>query len=113
MGRDHTSKQHARSGHRSAPKSDNVYLKLLVKLYSFLARMYRLISRRRTPVARQCVTLGFTLRTNPCAVHSGTLLPTFAFLYLSRGCSHPIGDIEIVGVPTVNNRTICEGGFYW
>lgn len=39
MGRDHTSKQHARSGHRQAPKSDNVYLKLLVKLYSFLARM--------------------------------------------------------------------------
>lgn len=40
MGRDHTTKQHARSGHREAPKSDNVYLKLLVKLYSFLARMY-------------------------------------------------------------------------
>ncbi|RLV83778.1 60S ribosomal protein L18-B [Meyerozyma sp. JA9] len=38
MGKDHTTKQHARSGHRTAPKSDNVYLKLLVKLYSFLAR---------------------------------------------------------------------------
>ncbi|KAH3679898.1 hypothetical protein WICMUC_000641 [Wickerhamomyces mucosus] len=38
MGRDHHTKQHARSGHREAPKSDNVYLKLLVKLYSFLAR---------------------------------------------------------------------------
>ncbi|ODV58536.1 60S ribosomal protein eL18 [Ascoidea rubescens DSM 1968] len=38
MGRDHTVKQHARSGHRTAPKSDNVYLKLLVKLYTFLAR---------------------------------------------------------------------------
>ncbi|ODV69648.1 60S ribosomal protein L18-A [Hyphopichia burtonii NRRL Y-1933] len=38
MGRDHTTKQHVRSGHRTAPKSDNVYLKLLVKLYSFLAR---------------------------------------------------------------------------
>ncbi|KAL6453104.1 RPL18 60S ribosomal protein L18 [Candida maltosa Xu316] len=38
MGRDHTTKQHARDSHRSAPKSDNVYLKLLVKLYSFLAR---------------------------------------------------------------------------
>lgn len=40
MGRDHFTKQHARSGHREAPKSDNVYLKLLVKLYSFLAREY-------------------------------------------------------------------------
>ncbi|CAI6750276.1 ALI_HP2_G0047160.mRNA.1.CDS.1 [Saccharomyces cerevisiae] len=38
MGIDHTSKQHKRSGHRTAPKSDNVYLKLLVKLYTFLAR---------------------------------------------------------------------------
>merc|ERR1712007_410864 len=38
MGKDHTTKQHIRSGHRTAPKSDNVYLKQLVKLYSFLAR---------------------------------------------------------------------------
>ncbi|CCE61133.1 hypothetical protein TPHA_0A00480 [Tetrapisispora phaffii CBS 4417] len=38
MGIDHYTKQHKRSGHRTAPKSDNVYLKMLVKLYSFLAR---------------------------------------------------------------------------
>ncbi|KAL8798859.1 MAG: hypothetical protein Q9182_006337 [Xanthomendoza sp. 2 TL-2023] len=31
-------RHHVRSGHRKAPKSDNVYLKLLVKLYRFLAR---------------------------------------------------------------------------
>ncbi|KAI9683673.1 MAG: hypothetical protein M1829_004978 [Trizodia sp. TS-e1964] len=29
---------HVRNSHRKAPKSDNVYLKLLVKLYRFLAR---------------------------------------------------------------------------
>ncbi|KJR80987.1 large subunit ribosomal protein L18e [Sporothrix schenckii 1099-18] len=29
---------HVRNSHRAAPKSDNVYLKLLVKLYRFLAR---------------------------------------------------------------------------
>ena len=29
---------HVRSTHRKAPKSENVYLKLLVKLYTFLAR---------------------------------------------------------------------------
>lgn len=29
---------HVRSSHRKAPKSENVYLKLLVKLYRFLAR---------------------------------------------------------------------------
>ncbi|CAJ2502778.1 Uu.00g101720.m01.CDS01 [Anthostomella pinea] len=31
-------KHHQRNTHRKAPKSDNVYLKLLVKLYRFLAR---------------------------------------------------------------------------
>ncbi|EKG21215.1 Ribosomal protein L18e [Macrophomina phaseolina MS6] len=31
-------KHHVRSTHRKAPKSDNVYTKLLVKLYRFLAR---------------------------------------------------------------------------
>ncbi|KAL2017852.1 hypothetical protein VTK56DRAFT_1597 [Thermocarpiscus australiensis] len=31
-------RHHERSTHRKAPKSDNVYLKLLVKLYRFLAR---------------------------------------------------------------------------
>ncbi|CAF9933662.1 hypothetical protein IMSHALPRED_009439 [Imshaugia aleurites] len=31
-------KHHVRNSHRKAPKSDNVYLKLLVKLYRFLAR---------------------------------------------------------------------------
>ncbi|KAH6655720.1 eukaryotic ribosomal protein L18 [Truncatella angustata] len=31
-------KHHVRNTHRTAPKSDNVYLKLLVKLYRFLAR---------------------------------------------------------------------------
>ncbi len=39
---------HVRSTHRKAPKSDNVYLKLLVKLYRFLAREFlfsRLVSQ--------------------------------------------------------------------
>ena len=33
-------RQHVRATHRQAPKSDNVYLKLLVKLYRFLARRF-------------------------------------------------------------------------
>lgn len=40
MGIDHTSKQHKRVSHRTAPKSENVYLKMLVRLYTFLARMF-------------------------------------------------------------------------
>lgn len=31
-------RHHVKSTHRKAPASDNVYLKLLVKLYRFLAR---------------------------------------------------------------------------
>ncbi|RMZ88058.1 hypothetical protein DV736_g4723, partial [Chaetothyriales sp. CBS 134916] len=31
-------RHHVKGSHRTAPKSDNVYLKLLVKLYRFLAR---------------------------------------------------------------------------
>ncbi|KIX00906.1 60S ribosomal protein L18-A [Rhinocladiella mackenziei CBS 650.93] len=31
-------RHHVKASHRKAPKSDNVYLKLLVKLYRFLAR---------------------------------------------------------------------------
>ncbi|KAK9315761.1 ribosomal protein L18e/L15P [Lipomyces starkeyi] len=38
MGIDSTKKQHVKSSHRAAPASENVYLKLLVKLYRFLAR---------------------------------------------------------------------------
>ncbi|KAK9459874.1 60S ribosomal protein eL18 [Lipomyces oligophaga] len=38
MGIDLLKKQHVKSSHRGAPASDNAYLKLLVKLYRFLAR---------------------------------------------------------------------------
>lgn len=31
-------RHHVKNTHRKAPRSDNVYLKLLVKLYRFLAR---------------------------------------------------------------------------
>ncbi|CAH2447015.1 60S ribosomal protein L18-B [Komagataella phaffii CBS 7435] len=38
MGKVHTSKQHVKTSHRKAPKSENTYLKSLVELYSYLAR---------------------------------------------------------------------------
>ncbi|KAF3990108.1 hypothetical protein FT663_01480 [Candidozyma haemuli var. vulneris] len=37
MGKDHVTKQHVKRSQRSAPKSDNAYLKVLVKLYTYLA----------------------------------------------------------------------------
>lgn len=33
-------RHHVRTSHRKAPKTDNVYVRLLVKLYRFLSRMY-------------------------------------------------------------------------
>ena len=33
-------RHHVKASHRKAARSDNVYLKLLVKLYRFLARKY-------------------------------------------------------------------------
>ncbi|GBL48771.1 putative ribosomal protein S19E [Candidozyma auris] len=38
MGKDHVTKQHVKKSQRTAPKSDNAYLKVLVKLYTYLAR---------------------------------------------------------------------------
>lgn len=41
---------HVRSSHRKAPKSENVYLKLLVKLYRFLARKSKVLSLIQDPI---------------------------------------------------------------
>ncbi|KAL6712827.1 hypothetical protein ACLMJK_009539 [Lecanora helva] len=51
-------KHHVRSSHRKAPKSDNVYLKLLVKLYRFLAR------RTDAPFNKVVLRRLFTSRIN-------------------------------------------------
>ena len=54
-------RHHVRGSHRKAPKSDNVYLKLLVKLYRFLARESSLSSSlesRRTADYRNFVDDG-------------------------------------------------------
>jgi large subunit ribosomal protein L18e len=40
-------RHHVRNNHRKAPKSDNVYLKLLVKLYRFLARKLALLHKKQ------------------------------------------------------------------
>ncbi|KAL9596927.1 MAG: hypothetical protein Q9219_005490 [cf. Caloplaca sp. 3 TL-2023] len=67
-------RHHVRSGHRKAPKSDNVYLKLLVKLYRFLAR--------RTDSAFNRVVLRrlFTSRINR---------PPLSLSRLARYAAHP------------------------
>ncbi|KAI4091958.1 MAG: hypothetical protein LQ344_003776 [Seirophora lacunosa] len=67
-------RHHVRNGHRKAPKSDNVYLKLLVKLYRFLAR--------RTDSAFNRVVLRrlFTSRINR---------PPLSLSRLARYAAHP------------------------
>ncbi|KAL8970257.1 MAG: hypothetical protein Q9183_001606 [Haloplaca sp. 2 TL-2023] len=94
-------RHHVRSGHRKAPKSDNVYLKLLVKLYRFLAR--------RTDSAFNKVVLRrlFTSRINR---------PPLSLSRLSRYAAHPttksntdppkgVSDKTIVVVGTITDDT--------
>ncbi|PSK39889.1 60S ribosomal protein L18-A [Candidozyma pseudohaemuli] len=49
MGKDHVTKQHVKRSQRSAPKSDNAYLKVLVRLYTYLARITNSSGRTDAP----------------------------------------------------------------
>merc|ERR1712144_161839 len=62
---------HVRSTHRKAPKSDNVYLKLLVKLYRFLAR------KSMTPFHLLLTTFQLNLLYRPHRV------------FIQQGCAPP------------------------
>ncbi|CCE82557.1 Piso0_002287 [Millerozyma farinosa CBS 7064] len=92
MGRDHTKQQHVRSGNRSAPKSDNVYLKLLVKLYSFLAR------RTDAPFNRVILRSLFLSKTNKPPVS----ISRIARALKQKGASEKT--IVVVGTVTDDNR---------
>ncbi|KAL8727277.1 MAG: hypothetical protein Q9166_006158 [cf. Caloplaca sp. 2 TL-2023] len=98
-------RHHVKSGHRKAPKSDNVYLKLLVKLYRFLAR------RTDSPFNKVVLRRLFTSRINR---------PPLSLSRLSRYVAQPTtksnteapasiaGDktIVVVGTITDDNRLL-------
>ncbi|MCJ1468774.1 hypothetical protein MMC07_007404 [Pseudocyphellaria aurata] len=83
-------RHHVRSSHRKAPKSDNVYLKLLVKLYRFLAR--------RTSSAFNAVVLRrlFTSRINRPPVSLSRLV----------ALSRPEKTIVVIGTITDDTRLL-------
>ncbi|ORY65548.1 putative 60S ribosomal protein L18-B [Pseudomassariella vexata] len=86
-------RHHVRSTHRKAPKSDNVYLKLLVKLYRFLAR--------RTDSAFNKVVLRrlFMSRTNRPPVSLSRIVGQ-----LSKGQEGKT--VVVVGTITDDNRLL-------
>ncbi|KAL8838177.1 MAG: hypothetical protein Q9176_005260 [Flavoplaca citrina] len=88
-------RHHVRSGHRKAPKSDNVYLKLLVKLYRFLAR--------RTDSAFNKVVLRrlFTSRINR---------PPVSLSRLARYAAHPTTKSNTDPASNVTDKTIVVVG---
>ncbi|ODV77054.1 60S ribosomal protein L18-A [Suhomyces tanzawaensis NRRL Y-17324] len=94
MGRDHTTKQHARSGHREAPKSDNVYLKLLVKLYAFLAR------RTEAPFNKVILRSLFLSKINKPPVSVSRIARTLK----QKGAASKT--IVVVGTVTDDNRLL-------
>lgn len=89
-------KHHVRSTHRKAPKSDNVYLKLLVKLYRFLAR--KTDSNFNKVVLRRL----FMSRTNRPPLSLSRLA-----MLASRGTGEKIAPTEktIVVIGTVTDDT--------
>ncbi|KAL9614249.1 MAG: hypothetical protein Q9167_001271 [Letrouitia subvulpina] len=82
-------RHHVRSGHRKAPKSENVYLKLLVKLYRFLAR------RTEAPFNRVILRRLFMSRINR---------PPLSLSRLARFASLPARDDKtLVCVGTITD----------
>ncbi|PWN26655.1 putative 60S ribosomal protein L18 [Jaminaea rosea] len=106
MGIDTGKKQHVKSGRRSAPKSEDPYLLLLVKLYRFLAR--RTDSRFNKVVLRRL----FMSKINRPPVSVSRLI------YLSKNAggvpkdaSSPAKTIVVVGTITDDNRMAAAESF--
>ncbi|KAL9623640.1 MAG: hypothetical protein Q9160_002096 [Pyrenula sp. 1 TL-2023] len=91
-------RHHVRNSHRKAPKSDNVYLKLLVKLYRFLAR--------RTDSAFNRVVLRrlFMSRINRPPISLSRITSIAANKH--SGKEHANKTIVVVGTVTDDNRLL-------
>ncbi|KAI9805265.1 MAG: hypothetical protein M1833_005718 [Piccolia ochrophora] len=89
---------HVRNSHRKAPKSDNVYLKLLVKLYRFLAR--RTDSAFNKTVLRRL----FMSRINRPPVSLSRIVANAA--NKETGKPTPDQTVVIVGTVTDDNRLV-------
>ncbi|KAI9848441.1 MAG: hypothetical protein M1837_000236 [Sclerophora amabilis] len=89
---------HVKKGHRKAPKSDNVYLKLLVKLYRFLAR--------RTDSAFNQVVLRrlYMSRVNRPPLSLSRIVSAVASK--QAGEAHAGKTVVIIGTVTDDNRLL-------
>ncbi|KAF2088516.1 solute carrier family 25 member 42 [Saccharata proteae CBS 121410] len=91
-------RHHVRSTHRKAPKSDNVYVKLLVKLYRFLAR--RTDSNFNKAVLRRL----FMSRINRPPMSISRIVGTAANKHAAE--EHKGKTVVIVGTVTDDNRLL-------
>ncbi|KAF2457377.1 60S ribosomal protein L18-B [Lineolata rhizophorae] len=89
---------HVRSSHRKAPKSDNVYLRLLVKLYRFLTR--RTDSAFNKTVLRRL----FQSRINRPPVSLSRIVQNAASR--QAGETHKGKTVVVVGSVTDDNRLL-------
>ncbi|KAF2753816.1 ribosomal protein L18e [Pseudovirgaria hyperparasitica] len=89
---------HVKSPHRKAPKSDNVYLKVLVKLYRFLAR------RTDSPFNAVVLRRLYMSRINrPPISMSRIVSQTAAY---QAGEAHKGKTVVVVGTVTDDNRML-------
>ncbi|KAA6413037.1 MAG: 60S ribosomal L18-A [Lasallia pustulata] len=93
-------RHHVRSSHRKAPKSDNVYLKLLVKLYRFLAR--RTESSFNKVVLRRL----FMSRINRPPMSLSRLIGASSVKSGSEKPTHSGKTVVVVGTVTDDNRLL-------
>ncbi|KAF2230371.1 ribosomal protein L18e [Viridothelium virens] len=89
-------RHHVRNSHRKAPKSDNVYLKLLVKLYRFLAR------RTDSPFNQVVLRRLFQSRTNRAPISLSRIVATTT----SPSTPTPTKTIVVVGSVLDDNRLL-------
>ncbi|KAL9076658.1 MAG: hypothetical protein Q9157_003605 [Trypethelium eluteriae] len=100
-------RHHVRNSHRKAPKSDNVYLKLLVKLYRFLARTFNPILANRTrrtdsPFNQVVLRRLFQSRTNRAPISLSRIVATTT----SPSTPTPTKTIVVVGSVLDDNRLL-------
>ncbi|THY90480.1 ribosomal protein L18e [Aureobasidium pullulans] len=91
-------KHHVRSGHRKAPKSDNPYTALLVKLYRFLSR--RTDSKFNATVLRRLMMS----KINRPPMSLSKIVATAANKHSSK--AHEGKTIVLVGTVTDDNRLL-------
>jgi len=93
-------RHHVRNSHRKAPKSDNVYLKLLVKLYRFLAR--RTDSNFNKVILRRL----FMSRINRPPMSISRIVSVASPKHDTTAEKHAGKTIVVVGTVTDDNRLL-------